>query len=57
MTIELTQQDILWLDVISVDQDKDEAYRFVKERLLPEVQRLQGMKMKSHLDGGRGSAF
>lgn len=42
MEIELTQKDILWLEVISVDQDKDDAYKFIKERILPEIQRQKG---------------
>lgn len=57
MQIELTQKDMLWLEAISIDQDKDDAYKFIKERILPEIQRQKGMKMQSHLDGGKGSAF
>ena len=57
MQIELTQKDILWLEAISIDQDKDDAYRFIKERILSEIQRQKRMKMQSHLDGGKGSAF
>ena len=57
MLIKLTEIDIQRLEVIGVDQDKDDAYRFIKERILPEIKRQKGMKMKSHLDGGKGSAF
>lgn len=57
MQIKLTEKDILWLKVIGLDQDKEEAYRFIQERILPEIHRQKGMKMQSHLDGGKGSAF
>jgi len=57
MQIELTQADIMQLEVIKMDQDKEEAYKFISERIMPQVQKLQGMRMHSHLDGGKGSAF
>lgn len=57
ITITLTEQDLLRLQMIEVDRDADEALAFVKERLLPEVKAQQGQKMTGHLDGGRGSMF
>ena len=57
MMIELTQEDVMQLEVIKIDQDRDEAYRFISERILPQIQKLKGMKMHGHLDGGKGSAF
>ena len=56
-TINLTEQDIVRLKVIVMDQDKDDAYAFLRERIIPEVQKLEGKSIKSHLDGGKGSMF
>ena len=57
LTITLTEQDIMRLKVIVMDQDKDDAYAFVRDRLAVEIQRHEGKSMKSHLDGGKGSMF
>ena len=56
-TITLTEQDIIRLKVIVMDQDKDDAYAFVRDRLMTEIQKQEGKSMKSHLDGGKGSMF
>jgi hypothetical protein len=56
-TITLTEQDLMRLKVITMDQDKEEAYLFIKDRLMPEIQKQEGKTMKSHLDGGKGSMF
>jgi hypothetical protein len=56
-TITLTEQDVMRLKVIMMDQDKDDAYSFLRDRVLPEIQKQEGQSMKSHLDGGRGSMF
>ena len=56
-TINLTEQDIMRLKVIVMDQDKEDAYAFLRDRLLPEIQSREGKSMKSHLDGGKGSMF
>jgi hypothetical protein len=45
------------LKVIVMDEDKEDAYAFLRDRLLPEIQKREGMAMKSHLDGGKGSMF
>ncbi len=57
MHIELTEQDIIRLQVIVMDRDTDDALAFIRERLLPEIQKAEGSGMKSHLDGGKGSMF
>ena len=57
LTINLSEQDIMRLKVAVMDQDKDDAYAFLRDRLLPEIQKREGMAMKSHLDGGKGSMF
>ena len=56
-TINLTEQDIMRLKVIVMDEDKEDAYAFLRDRLLPEIQRQEGKSMKSHPDGGKGSMF
>jgi len=56
-TITLTEQDIIRLKVIVMDQDKDDAYAFVRDRLMAEIEKREGKSMKSHLDGGKGSMF
>jgi len=56
-TVTLTEQDVIRLKVIIMDQDKEDAYAFLRDRLLPEIQKREGRSMKSHLDGGKGSMF
>ena len=56
-TITLAEQDIMRLKVIMMDQDKDDAYAFIRDRVMPEIQKQEGRSMKSHLDGGKGSMF
>lgn len=56
-TITLTEQDIMRLKVIVMDIDKEDAYVFIRDRIMPELQKLEGQTMKSHLDGGKGSMF
>lgn len=43
------------LKVIMMDQDKDDAYAFLRDRVMPEIRKQEGQTMKSHLDGGKGS--
>ena len=57
VTINLTEQDIMRIKVIAMDQDKDDAYAFLCDRIMPEMQKQEGKSMKSHLDGGKGSMF
>jgi len=54
VTIVLTEEDLMRLNIIEVDRDAQEALAFVRERILPEVQRQQNSRMKGHLDGGTG---
>jgi len=54
-TITLTEEDVLRLQMIAVDQDADDALAFLRERILPQVKDQQGKTMISHLDGGKGS--
>ena len=55
--ITLTEQDIMRLKVILMDQDKEDAYAFIRDTLMPEIAKHEGRSMKSHLDGGKGSTF
>ncbi len=55
MTLVLTDEDLVRLNVIQVDRDAQEALAFVLERILPEIQRQRGSRMKGPLDGGKGS--
>ena len=55
ITINLTNDDIVSLRVIEMDKDYQGAYDFIKDRILPEIKKMQGIKMTSHLDGGKGS--
>lgn len=55
ITITLTDEDLLHLQMIAVDRDADEALAFVRERLLPLLKDRQAKKIISHLDAGTGS--
>jgi len=57
ITINLTDQDIMRLKVIELDRDAEDALAFIRERIIPEPQKSDGMKMQNHLDGGKGSMF
>jgi len=56
-TINFSDQDVMRLKVIMMDQDKDDAYAFLHDRVIPEIQKQEGKGMKSHLAGGRGSMY
>lgn len=51
----LTEEDVVRLTAIEVDADAVEALAFIRERILPQIQRQQGARMKGPLDGGTGS--
>ena len=53
--IALTDEDLIRLAGIEVDRDAQEALAFVRERILPEVQRQQNSRMKGALEGRTGS--
>lgn len=57
ITVTLSEQDIMRLEVIDMDRDEEEALKFLRERLISEVNRQKGGKLHSHLDGGKGLAF
>jgi hypothetical protein len=55
ITITLTDDDLLRLEMIEIDRDAEEALAFIRERMLPAIKQQQTGKMRSHLDGGKGS--
>lgn len=54
VTIILSDEHVVRLTVIQVDQDAQEALSFIQERILPQIQSQQGSRMKGPLDGGTG---
>ncbi len=57
MNIQLSDQDILRIKVIMMDKDKDDAFLFIKDCIIPEIQKQESKTMINHLDGGKGSLF
>jgi hypothetical protein len=57
ITITLTDEDIMRLEVIDIDRDEEESYKFIKEKIIPQIKKQKGLKMSGHLDGGKGSMF
>ena len=53
--INLTEEDVVRLKIIEMDHDANDALTFIRERILPEIQRQKGSRMKGPLDGGTGS--
>lgn len=50
--IVLDERELLELEMILVDEDGDEALRFLKKSVYAKVKRNQRNRLKSHLDGG-----
>jgi hypothetical protein len=57
LMIKLSEGDIMRLKVVIMDQDRDDAYAFLRDRLMPEIEKQEDKSMKSHLEGGKGSMF
>lgn len=57
MNIRISDQDILRLKIILMDKDKDDAFLFIQDCIMPEIQKQESKSMKNHLDGGKGSMF
>jgi hypothetical protein len=49
--IVLEEIDLLELERIIIDSDRDEAFKFVKKSVYEKVVHSQQGKLKSHLDG------
>ena len=56
-TITFTDEDLMRMSGIEIDRDSEEALRFILERIVPEIKRQDGLKLRSHLDGGKGTAL
>lgn len=50
-TLTLELEEVMELERIIVDEDKEEAYRFLKKNLYKRFLLSQENKLKSHLDG------
>jgi hypothetical protein len=49
--VALEPQELVELEQILVDGDRDAAYLFLKERVYKRILSAQGGRLKSHLDG------
>ncbi len=54
--IALEEMDLIELERIIIDNDKDEALRFLKKSVYEKVVHSQTGKLKSHLDGDNNPA-
>lgn len=57
VTLTLTDYDITRLKMIEIDRDAEEALAFIREKIIPEIKKQDGLKMRNHMDGGKGSMF
>lgn len=55
VTVTLTEQEVVRVQMIEIDRDEVEALAFIRECLLPQIRRQAAMKMKNHLDDGKSS--
>jgi hypothetical protein len=49
--VALEPQELVELEQIVTDEDRDGAYLFLKERVYKRILSAQGARLKSHLDG------
>jgi hypothetical protein len=54
--VALEPQELVELEQIVTDEDRDGAYRFLKERVYKRILSAQGGRLKSHLDGASDPA-
>jgi len=54
--VALEPQELVELEQIVMDEDRDGAYRFLKERVYKRVLSAQHGRLKSHLDGSSDPA-
>ncbi|MDD5039369.1 MAG: hypothetical protein PHN78_08680 [Dehalococcoidales bacterium] len=50
--VSLDEKDLIELERIITDSDKEEALRFLKKSIYDSISRSQQGKLKSHLDAG-----
>jgi len=54
--VALEPQELVELEQIVTDGDRDGAYRFLKEHVYKRILSAQGGRLKSHLDGASDPA-
>ena len=54
--VALEPQELVELEQIVTDEDRDAAYLFLKERIYKRIRSAQGNRLKSHLDGANDPA-
>jgi len=54
--VALEPQEVVEMEQIVTDEDRDGAYRFLKERVYKRVLSAQHNRLKSHLDGASDPA-
>ena len=54
--VALEPQELVELEQIVTDEDRDGAYLFLKERVYKRILSAQGGRLKSHLDGASDPA-
>jgi len=54
--VALEPQELVELEQIVTDEDRDAAYLFLKERVYKRILSAQGGRLKSHLDGASDPA-
>jgi len=57
VTITFSEQDIMRAQAIVMDNDKEDALAFIRECMIQRIEKGERMRLKSHLDGGKGSMF
>jgi hypothetical protein len=55
--IAITQEEAMQIEVMNLDEDEQAALIFLREKILPEIKKQQQSQLRSHLDGGKGSAL
>jgi hypothetical protein len=53
----ITQEEAIQIEVMIMDGDEQAALIFIKEKILPKIKEQQQSRLRSHLDGGKGSAL
>ena len=54
--VALEPQELVELEQIVADEDRDAAYLFLKDRIYKRILSAQHNRLKSHLDGGTDPA-
>lgn len=49
--VSLSSGDLMELEIIMTDEDREEAFQFLKKRIYNKIATSQGNRLKCHLDG------